>query len=285
MRLEDLVPYIDWTFFFATWDLKGRFPAILEHPQYGPAARELYDNARALLDRIIEDRLLTPRGVYGFWPANSEGDDIVLPDVRFNMLRQQEQMPAGTPNLSLADFVAPAGSGIIDSIGAFAVTAGHGASELAAAFERDHDDYHAIMVKALADRLAEAFAEYLHAQVRKEWGYGADERLSHEDIVAEKYRGIRPAFGYPACPDHSENGKLFDLLGAERAGVTLTESFAMMPAASVSGIYLAHPAARYFTVGRIGRDQVEDYARRKGVSVASAERWLTPNLGYELVGR
>jgi 5-methyltetrahydrofolate--homocysteine methyltransferase len=307
--LEDLVPYIDWTFFFTAWELKGRFPAILDHPQYGPAARDLYDNARSLLDRIVKDRLLTPRGVYGFWPANAADGDIVIYDprqpptpkkptsklgvaelgigsslLRFNMLRQQEQMPDGTPNLSLADFVAPAGSGITDYIGAFAVTAGHGAAELAAAFERDHDDYHAIIVKALADRLAEAFAEYLHAQVRKEWGYGVEEKLTHDDLVAEKYRGIRPAFGYPACPDHSEKGKLFELLGAERAGVELTESYAMTPAASVSGIYLAHPAARYFTVGRIGRDQVEDYARRKGIGVADVERWLTPNLGYELVG-
>ena len=283
VRLEDLLPFIDWTFFFAAWELKGRFPAILDHPQYGPAARDLYDNARTLLDRIVKDRLLTLRGVYGFWPANTDGDDILLPDLRFNMLRQQEQMPDGTPNLSLADFVAPAGSGVTDSVGAFAVTAGHGAAELATAFERDHDDYHAIMVKALADRLAEAFAEYLHARVRREWGYGVDETLTPEELAAEKYRGIRPAFGYPACPDHSEKGKLFDLLGADRAGMELTESYAMTPAASVSGIYLAHPAARYFTVGRIGRDQVEDYARRKGVDVADVERWLTPNLGYELV--
>jgi len=299
VRLEDLVPYIDWTFFFAAWELKGRFPAILDHPQYGPAARDLYDNARTLLDRIVKDRLLTPRGVYGFWPANTDGDDIVLqpdpespipdprspiPDpFRFNMLRQQELMPDGTPNLSLADFVAPAGSGIADHVGAFAVTAGHGAAELATAFERDHDDYHAIMVKALADRLAEAFAEYLHARVRKEWGYGVDERLTPEDLAAEKYRGIRPAFGYPACPDHSEKGKLFELLGAARAGMELTDSYAMTPAASVSGIYLAHQAARYFTVGRIGRDQIEDYARRKGIGISEVERWLTPNLGYEPV--
>ena len=295
VRLEDLLPFIDWTFFFAAWELKGRFPAILDHPQYGPAARDLYDNARTLLDRIVKDRLLTPQGVYGFWPANTDGDDVVLfaPEarspkpaaerLRFPMLRQQEQMPDGTPNLSLADFVAPAGSGLTDSIGAFAVTAGHGAGELVAAFERDHDDYHAIMVKALADRLAEAFAEYLHARVRREWGYGVDETLTPEDLAAEKYRGIRPAFGYPACPDHSEKGKLFDLLDAGRAGMELTESFAMTPAASVSGLYLAHPAARYFTVGRIGRDQIEDYARRKGVGVPDVERWLTPNLGYELV--
>ena len=306
VRLEDLVPYIDWTFFFAAWELKGRFPGILEHPQYGVAARELYDEAHRLLDRIVRDRLLTPRGVYGFWPANSEGEDIVvyvpgsgigdrgsasprspIPDpreiLRFNMLRQQEAMSAGTPNLSLADFIAPHDSGVGDVLGAFAVTAGQGVAELVAGFERDHDDYHAIMVKALADRLAEAFAEYLHARVRREWGYGAGEELSGADLIEERYRGIRPAFGYPACPDHSEKGKLFDLLQAGRAGITLTDSFAMAPAASVSGLYFAHPKARYFTVGRIGRDQVEDYAVRKGLSVAETERWLAPNLSYEPV--
>jgi 5-methyltetrahydrofolate--homocysteine methyltransferase len=318
VKLEELVPYIDWTFFFTAWELKGRFPAILDHPQYGPAARELYGHARALLDRIIADRLLTPRGAYGFWPAHSDDEDIVIyspgsgigdrgsdpgsripdpresdpgsliPDpgselLRFNMLRQQEQMPEGACNLSLADFVAPRSSGLSDFVGAFAVTAGHGASELVAAFERDHDDYHAIMVKAIADRLAEAFAEYLHARARREWGYGADEQLTNEQLIAERYRGIRPAFGYPACPDHSEKRKLFDLLQAERAGISLTESFAMAPAASVSGLYLAHPAARYFTVGRIGRDQVEDYARRKRATLADVERWLTPNLSYEPV--
>jgi 5-methyltetrahydrofolate--homocysteine methyltransferase len=200
------------------------------------------------------------------------------------MLRQQEQMPDGTPNLSLADFVASRDSGVTDFVGAFAVTAGHGAAELAAAFQRDHDDYHAIIVKALADRLAEGFAEYLHARARRDWGYGADERLSSEDLIAERYRGIRPAFGYPACPDHSEKGKLFDLLQAGRAGITLTDSFAMAPAASVSGLYLAHPTARYFTVGRIGRDQIEDYAARKRMTVAAVERWLAPNLSYEPVG-
>ena len=295
VKLEELVPYIDWTFFFTAWELKGRFPAILDHPRYGAAARELYDHARALLDRIVADRLLTPRGAYGFWPANTDGEDIVLYEpgtwnsesgtelLRFNMLRQQEQMPEGACNLSLADFVAPRSSGLSDFVGAFALTAGHGASELVAAFEHDHDDYHAIMVKALADRLAEAFAEYLHARVRREWGYGADEDLTSDELIAERYRGIRPAFGYPACPDHSEKRKLFDLLQAERAGISLTESFAMAPAASVSGIYLAHPAARYFTVGRIGRDQVEDYARRKRASLADVERWLTPNLSYEPV--
>ncbi|MBI4265831.1 MAG: methionine synthase [Acidobacteria bacterium] len=295
VRLEELVPYIDWTFFFAAWELKGRFPAILDHPQYGPAARELYGHARVLLDRIVGDRLITPRGVYGFWPADTEGEDIVISQAsglrpraseifRFPMLRQQEQMPDGTPNLSLADFIAPRESGVGDFIGAFAVTAGHGVSELAAAFERDHDDYHAIMVKALADRLAEAFAEYLHARARRDWGYGAGEHLTNDALIAERYRGIRPAFGYPACPDHTEKRTLFDLLEAGRAGITLTESCAMMPAASVSGLYFAHSAARYFSVGRIGHDQVEDYARRTGRAVADVERGLAPNLSYEPVG-
>jgi 5-methyltetrahydrofolate--homocysteine methyltransferase len=284
VTLEDLVPFIDWTFFFAAWELKGRFPAILDHPRYGGAARELYDHARTLLDRIIRDRLITPRGIYGFWPACADGDDIVLEaGPAFNMLRQQEEMPPGTPNLSLADFIAPRDSRIADFIGAFAVTAGHGVPELVAGFERDHDDYHAIMVKALADRLAEAFAEYLHARARRDWGYGVGEPLTSDDLIAERYRGIRPAFGYPACPDHSEKGKLFALLESDRAGITLTDSFAMAPAASVSGLYFAHPDARYFTVGRIGRDQVEDYARRKRMEVASVERWLAPNLAYEPV--
>jgi 5-methyltetrahydrofolate--homocysteine methyltransferase len=292
--LEDIVPFIDWTFFFSAWELKGRFPSILDHPRYGKAARELYEHAKTLLDRIVRERLLTARGVYGFWPANSQGDDIVLYDprlqasgsglqelLRFNMLRQQEETGDGRPYRSLADFVAPRDSGRVDFIGAFAVTAGLGADDLVAAFERDHDDYHAIMAKALADRLAEAFAEYLHARARGDWGYGANERLTSDDLIAERYRGIRPAFGYPACPDHSEKRKLFDLLQAHRAGIELTESCAMLPAASVSGLYFAHPEAKYFTVGRIGRDQVEDYARRKGVSVTEAERWLTPNLAYE----
>jgi 5-methyltetrahydrofolate--homocysteine methyltransferase len=295
VTLEDLVPYIDWTFFFSAWELKGRFPALLDHPQYGAAARELYDHARTLLNRITRDRLIRPRGVYGFWPANADGEDMVVFQpgsgigdrgsevLRFNMLRQQETMSPGTPNLSLADFIAPRASGVGDFIGAFAVTAGHGVAELVAGFERDHDDYHAIMVKALADRLAEAFAEYLHARARREWGYGAAERLTTEDLIAERYRGIRPAFGYPACPDHTEKGKLFDLLQAGRAGITLTDSFAMAPAASVSGLYFAHPEARYFSVGRIGRDQLEDYARRKGRPLADVERWLAPNLSYEPV--
>jgi 5-methyltetrahydrofolate--homocysteine methyltransferase len=200
---------------------------------------------------------------------------------RFPMLRQQEQMADGTPHLSLADFVAPIDSGHTDYIGAFAATAGLGAEALARQFEQEHDDYHAIMVKALADRLAEACAEWLHQRARRDWGYGLDEQFTQADLLQEQYRGIRPAFGYPACPDHSEKQRLFELLGAERAGIALTESFAMTPAASVSGLYFAHQEARYFSVGRLGRDQVQDYARRKGVSIPEIERWLMPNLGYE----
>jgi 5-methyltetrahydrofolate--homocysteine methyltransferase len=289
VRLEDVVPYIDWTFFFSAWELKGRFPAILDHPQYGAAARELYEHAKALLKRIVDERLLTLRGVYGFWRANTVGEDIVIPDpgsripdpVVFTMLRQQEEIGDGKPNRSLADFIAPVEGGITDYIGAFAVTAGIGANDLVARYEADHDDYHAIMVKAIADRLAEAFAEYLHSHARRDWGYGGGERLSSDDLIHERYRGIRPAFGYPACPDHSEKTKLFALLGAERAGISLTESCAMMPAASVSGLYFAHPQAKYFNVGRIGRDQLEDYARRKGMDVGETERWLASNLAYE----
>jgi 5-methyltetrahydrofolate--homocysteine methyltransferase len=289
--LDVLVRYMDWTFFFTAWELRGRFPAILDHPQQGAAARELYANARKVLDAIVAGKKLRARGVYGFWPAAADGNDIVLYDearareiCRFNMLRQQQakaEDKQDSPCLSLADFVAPVGARVADHVGAFAVTAGLGAAELAAAYEKALDDYDAIIVKALADRLAEAFAEYLHQRARREWGYGAAEDLSNEDLIDERYRGIRPAFGYPACPDHTEKGKLFDLLGARAAGIDLTESYAMTPAASVSGIYLAHPAARYFNVGRIGRDQVEDYARRKGMPVAVVEKWLAPNLAYE----
>jgi 5-methyltetrahydrofolate--homocysteine methyltransferase len=287
--LDEIVPYIDWTFFFAAWELKGRFPAILDHPQYGRAARELFDNARALLDRIVAERSIQARAVYGFWPANTDGEDIVVMDpeatgselTRFPMLRQQEQMADEIPHLSLADFIAPIESKLTDFVGAFAATAGLGADALSRSFEQEHDDYHAIMVKALADRLAEASTEWLHQRARRDWGYGLAEQLTQTDLLAERYRGIRPAFGYPACPDHSEKRRLFDLLGAERAGMALTESFAMTPAASVSGMYFAHEAARYFSVGRLGRDQVEDYARRAGATRAEVERWLLPNLGYE----
>ncbi len=271
--LATLRDYIDWQFFFHAWELKGKFPAILEQP----AARELFDDAQRLLDEIVSDGLLQARGVLGFWPASSDGDDVVVGgDTRFSFLRQQSAYGDSRPNRCLADVVAPAG----DHVGAFAVTAGIGADELAARFASEHDDYHAIMAKALADRLAEAFAEYLHEVARRAW-YESGRKLSAEELAAERYRGIRPAFGYPACPDHTEKRKLFDLLGAEELGILLTESFAMMPAASVSGIYLAHPEARYFAVGRIGLDQVEDYAARKGVSLAEAERWLRPNLAYE----
>jgi 5-methyltetrahydrofolate--homocysteine methyltransferase len=285
--LEAIVPYIDWTFFFAAWELKGRFPAILDHPRYGPAARDLYENAQTLLRRIQGERLLTANAVYGFWPAAGAGDDIVLFSgedraaevVRFNMLRQQEAVADGKPNLSLADFIADTSIGVADYLGAFAVTAGIGADDLVRRFERAHDDYSAILVKALADRLAEAFAAYLHATARAEWGLA--EQATTEDIVAERHRGIRPGFGYPACPDHSEKFKLFDLLEAGTIGLSLTEHAAMAPAASVSGLYFAHPQARYFTVGRIGEDQVAAYAARKRASVEEVEHWLGPALAYE----
>jgi 5-methyltetrahydrofolate--homocysteine methyltransferase len=286
--LAEVAAYIDWTFLFVAWELKGRFPQILEHPQYGEAARELYANARGLLQRIIDERLLTARGVYGFWPANSDGDDIILYAddarrrelTRFHMLRQQEMHDDTRPYLSLSDFIAPLDSGLADYLGGFAVTAGLGAEALVQHFERNHDDYTAIMVKSLADRLAEAFAEYLHQRVRREWGYGRDEGLGLEELIGEKYRGIRPALGYPACPDHSEKYTLFQQLEAAAAGIDLTESAAMLPAASVSGLYFAHPQARYFSVGRIDQDQVRSYATRKGMELAKVEKWLAPNLGY-----
>ena len=286
--LAEVAKFIDWTFFFTAWELKGRFPAILDHPQQGPAARELYNNAQAMLKRIIDEKLITAKGVYGFWPANTEGDDIVLYKddsrrevlQRLPMLRQQEIIADTKPNRSLADFIAPKASGVPDYLGLFAVTAGLGADELAKGFEKNLDDYNAILVKAIADRLAEAFAEYLHAQARKDWGY-EKETPSNEELVAEKYRGIRPAYGYPACPDHSEKFKLFDLLDARKQGITLTEHGAMWPAASVSGLYFSHPKSTYFNVGRIGRDQLEDYARRKGEALEVTERWLASNLAYE----
>jgi 5-methyltetrahydrofolate--homocysteine methyltransferase len=270
--LATLREYIDWQFFFHAWELKGKFPQILDQP----AARELYDDAQRLLDRIVDEELLVARGVYGFWPAASDGDDVVVEGTRFCFLRQQSDYGDSRPNRSLADYVAPAG----DHLGAFAVTAGIGADELAARFQAEHDDYQGIMVKALADRLAEAFAEHLHEIARRAW-YETGPKLSNEELVAERFRGIRPAFGYPACPDHGEKPKLFSLLGAEEAGIELTETFAMIPAASVSGIYLAHPEARYFSVGRLGHDQVSDYAAREGLSVEEAEARLRPNLGYE----
>jgi 5-methyltetrahydrofolate--homocysteine methyltransferase len=284
--LAEIVPYIDWTFFFTAWQLKGRFPAILEHPKYGAAARELHEHGQAMLRRMVDEGMVAARAVYGFWPAARDGDDIVVYDearakerLRFPMLRQQQQSGDG-PHLCLADWLAPVG-GPPDHIGAFAVTAGLRAEEAARRFEAAGDDYSAIMVKALADRMAEALAELLHQRARRQWGYGADEQLSHEDLIAERYRGIRPAFGYPACPDHTEKGKLFELLAAQEVGIELTEHFAMTPAASVSGIYLAHPQARYFGVGRIGLDQVHDYAARKRMTVAEVERWLGSSLAYD----
>jgi 5-methyltetrahydrofolate--homocysteine methyltransferase len=289
VSLEEIAHYIDWTFFFSAWELKGKFPKILEHERHGAAARELYEHGRTLLDRIISEKLLTPRGVYGFWPANRDGDDIVVwrdqsrsrEHLRFHMLRQQAAKPNEQPYFCLADFVAPASGALEDHIGAFAVTTGIGAEELSRSFERNHDDYNAIIVKALADRLAEAFAELMHQRARREWGYEPQDAPSNEDLIAEKYRGIRPAFGYPACPDHTEKRTLWELLGADEVGISLTEHFAMRPAASVSGIYLAHPKSRYFAVGPIDLEQVQDYARRKGMTVQEAERWLQPNLGYQ----
>ena len=287
--LAAIAPYIDWTFFFSAWELKGKFPRILDDPKIGAAARELYADGQKLLDEIIEKQLLTARGVYGFWPAARAGEDLVLFDhegateeaARFHLLRQQTQHVDERANLSLADFVAPDEIRARDHVGAFAVTAGGGADELAGRFEAEHDDYRAIMVKALADRLAEAFAEYLHEQARTDWGYEERGRWEPDELRSEKFRGIRPAFGYPACPDHSEKGTLFELLGARNVGIGLTESYAMTPPASVSGLYLAHPEARYFAVGRLGRDQIEDYAARKGIAQGEAERWLASNLAYE----
>ncbi len=290
VALEDLVPFIDWQFFFAAWELKGRFPKIFEDPKIGKAAKELYDHAQVLLKQIVDGRLIRARGVYGFWPSNSDGDDVVLWSAveagrakkvaaRFPMLRQQEVIADNKPNRSLADFVAPIDTGVTDYVGAFAVTTGLGVDELVRKYEAQHDDYSAIIVKAIADRLAEAFAEYLHAQARADWGFGGT--LSNEDLIEENYRGIRPAFGYPACPDHSEKARLFDLLDAPSQGLALTDSFAMTPAASVSGLYFGHPDSRYFAIQRVGLDQIEDYARRKGITLAEAERWLRPVLAYE----
>ena len=291
--LAELVTRVDWGPFFQTWELAGRFPDILDDATVGEAARSLYADAQAMLQRIVGEKWLTARGVIGLWPANTVGeDDIeVFTDegrsgvlATIHTLRQQMARDrADRANRALADFVAPRESGVADHIGGFAVTAGHGADDVVRDFEGRHDDYAAIMVKALADRLAEAFAERMHERVRtKFWGYADGESLTNEDLIAERYVGIRPAPGYPACPDHTEKRTLFALLEAEKnAGIALTDSFAMVPAASVSGYYIAHPEARYFGVGRIHRDQVADYARRKGMTVAEAERWLAPNLAYD----
>jgi len=287
--LGNLVEFIDWSPFFHAWELRGRYPAIFDDPKIGKQARELFDDAQELLERITAKNLLTPRGVHAFWPANSVGDDVhVYADkerreeiATFYFLRQQMQKPPGQFNHCLADYIAPRDGGhrsLQDYLGGFAVSI-HGADELAEELKRQHDDYSAIMTKALADRLAEAFAEYLHKQARIAWGFGHGEQLSHADLMREKYRGIRPAAGYPACPDHAEKRMLFDLLGAEnKAGIRLTESFAMHPGPSVSGLYFSHPEAKYFGVGQIGRDQLVDYATRRGESVAAVEKRLAPNL-------
>jgi 5-methyltetrahydrofolate--homocysteine methyltransferase len=288
--LSEIAGYIDWSPFFMTWELSGKYPMILSDVKVGVQARQLYADANRLLERIVREKLLTANAVYGFFPANSEGDDVIVytddarttERVRLPMLRQQWEREGQTSYRCLADYVAPVESGLKDYVGGFAVTTGIGAAELSAHFDRDHDDYNSIMTKALADRLAEAFAELLHKRARQDWGYGKEEKLSKDELIEEKYRGIRPAAGYPSCPDHTEKAKLWELLGVEPAtGIQLTESYAMLPAAAVSGLYFAHPEAKYFAVDLITRDQVESYAARKGLPRAEVERWLAPNLSYE----
>src|SRR3954462_13234462 len=288
--LAELVDYIDWTPFFQTWELTGRFPAILDDPKVGEVARSLYDDARKMLDLIVSENWFKAQATIGFWPANAEGDDIVVfadegrktKIATFHTLRQQLEKREGRFNAALSDFIAPATSEVPDYIGAFVVTAGIGEDVVADRFKNANDDYSSILCKALADRLAEAFAERLHARVRREfWAYAPDEALSPEQLILEQYQGIRPAPGYPAQPDHTEKATLFALLDAEKtAGVKLTESFAMWPGSSVSGLYFSHPESFYFGVGKIERDQVEDYAARKGMTVAETERWLAPVLNY-----
>ena len=287
--VADLVEYIDWTPFFHVWGLRGRYPAILDDGVLGEAARPLFDDARAMLDRIVAEQWFRPKAVVGFWPAHSDGDDIVLAadgaqvfDTRLHGLRQQLKRRDGKPNLSISDFVAPASAGVRDHLGAFVVTSGPEEIAIAERFEAANDDYSSIMVKALADRIAESLAEHMHANVRRLlWGYAPDEPFSPHELIGEPYRGIRPAPGYPAQPDHSEKVTIFELLDAERRiGVALTESYAMWPGSSVSGLYFAHPEAKYFAVGRVQRDQVESYASRKGVTVARAEQLLGSTLAY-----
>jgi 5-methyltetrahydrofolate--homocysteine methyltransferase len=288
--LATLREFIDWTPFFHTWELKGVYPRILEHPEYGEQARQIYAEGNALLDLMVEKKLITARGVYGLFPANAMGDDVELYTddsrekllERFHFLRQQSNKEGSEPCRSLSDFIAPKITGLADSIGAFAVTSGIGLKVLCDRFRAENDDYNAIMAEALADRLAEAFAECLHKKVREEWGFGGRESLSKEDLIHEKYRGIRPAAGYPACPDHTEKGPLWRLLNVQaNTGMLITESFAMWPGSSVSGLYFAHPESRYFSLGKIDRDQVADYSVRKGMTVAEVERWLGPNLNYD----
>jgi 5-methyltetrahydrofolate--homocysteine methyltransferase len=288
--LATLREFIDWTPFFHTWELKGVYPRILQDPKYGEQARQIFADANALLDTIIENNLIRANGVYGLFPANAVGDDVELYTdetrtsvlERFHFLRQQWRKDDSEPCLSLSDFIAPKDTTLSDHIGGFAVTSGIGLKELCDRYKAENDDYNAIMAEAIADRLAEAFAEYLHKRVRDEWGYGREENLSHADFIHEKYRGIRPAAGYPACPDHTEKGILWQLLDVQaKTGMQITESFAMWPGSSVSGLYFAHPQSRYFSLGKIDRDQVLDYHQRKGMSVAEVERWLGPNLNYE----
>jgi 5-methyltetrahydrofolate--homocysteine methyltransferase len=290
--LSELVDYIDWNPFFKAWELTGKFPKILEDPTIGKEATQLYKDANDMLKRIVNEKWLQARAVIGFFPANTVNDDDIelysddsRNEVRtvFHTLRQQISRRNNAPNLALADYIAPKDSGVADHIGAFAVTTGIGIDKKVAEFEADHDDYNSILLKALADRLAEAFAERMHERVRREfWGYASAENLSNEELIKEEYRGIRPAPGYPACPDHTEKAVLWELIDpAGNAGITITESYAMLPTASVSGMYFAHPEARYFGTGKIGRDQVKDYARRKGIEVSEVERWLASVLGYD----
>jgi 5-methyltetrahydrofolate--homocysteine methyltransferase len=291
--LEEIRNYIDWTFFFHSWQMKGSYPRILDDPEKGEEARKLFDDAQELLNRIIKEKWLEARAVVGLFPANALPNDsveIYSPDgsreetlTTFHLLRQQRAKSPGRPNRSLADFVAPKETGLEDHMGFFAVTAGIGADEVSKRFREENDDYNAIMVQALADRLSEAFAEHMHERVRKEfWGYAANEKLGSEGLIKEEYRGIRPAPGYPACPEHTEKGTLWDLVDAEEnSGISITENFAMSPPSAVSGFYFSHPESRYFGVSEIGRDQVSDYASRKGMTQEEAEKWLAPNLAYD----
>jgi 5-methyltetrahydrofolate--homocysteine methyltransferase len=290
--LAEIRNYIDWTPFFHTWEIKGSFPKLLDNSQKGAEAKKLYDDAQTMLEQLVAEKWLTARAVIGLFPANAIGDDDIevyagsdRKEVRMVLhhLRQQQQKPPGKPNRCLSDFVAPKDSGVEDYIGAFAVTAGIGIEEHVKRFEQAHDDYNAIMLKALADRLAEAFAELMHQKVRMEyWGYAPDEDLTNDDLIRERYQGIRPAPGYPACPDHTEKALLWQLLEVEKnTGIKLTDSYAMYPASSVSGFYFSHPKSRYFAVGKINHDQVESYTQRKGISLEEMERWLAPNLGYQ----
>jgi 5-methyltetrahydrofolate--homocysteine methyltransferase len=290
VSLEEVVPLIDWTPFFHTWELRGVYPKILQHEKHGEAATKLFADAQKLLAEIVAKKTLELHAVYGLFPANSTGDDVEVYTngsrqhlrTTFHFLRQQIEKGDGTPNWCLADFIAPKQPKQNDYIGAFAVTSGIGLQKIVEGFKAAHDDYNVIMAEALADRLAEAFAEYLHKRVREEWGFGRQEKLTPAELIQEKYRGIRPAAGYPACPDHTEKALIWDLLDVEKhTGIRLTESFAMWPGSSVSGLYFAHPEAKYLAVGKLGPDQIADYAQRKNFTVAEAEKWLGPWLNYQ----